>query len=143
MEDILGLLSEHLKKYEWFYDVGLDEYNRPTVYVKYMSSDVFNAVPDKCYGKQVMLHFAGYKTANKNNFLNTQEDELLVLTNKIYKITKNCGLNIFKDIFFEEHDNVNSITNLSEKFPDTRNKVSELYDEYGFDVIYDIISSKI
>lgn len=58
------------------------------------------------------------------------------LTEELDRLEKICGTNILADIFFEENDQVNAITNLSAKFPQVREKMHQLYQEYGFEILY-------
>lgn len=59
------------------------------------------------------------------------------LTDELDRLEKICGTNILADVFFECHDQKNAVTNLSDKFPEIRHRVQKLYDEYGFDVLYE------
>lgn len=59
------------------------------------------------------------------------------LARELDRLEKICGSNILQDIFYEVHDGKNSVTNLSAKFPDVRKSLDSLYQEYGFDVIYE------
>ncbi len=109
-----------------------------------------------------MCHFAGSKNiskelfthkvidSNKNNFplenikdLSNDVEEinapldLRELIKELDHLEKMCGSNIMQDIFYETHDGINAVTNLSSKFPDVRREMENLYEQYGFDIIYE------
>ena len=60
------------------------------------------------------------------------------LVQELDRLEKICGSNILQDIFYEIHDGSNNaVTNLSSKYPEVRDMMEKLYDEYGFDIIYE------
>jgi hypothetical protein len=59
------------------------------------------------------------------------------LTDELDRLEKLCGSNILGEIFFEEHDGANAVTNLSTRYPEVRQRMHTLYDKYGFDTIYE------
>lgn len=59
------------------------------------------------------------------------------LCKELDRLEKVCGTNILQDIFYEIHDGKNAVTNLSARYPEVRASLDKLYDEYGFDVIYE------
>lgn len=59
------------------------------------------------------------------------------LENELTRLEKACGSNILQDIFYEIRDAHNAVTNLSARYPDVRETLEKLYDQYGFDVIYE------
>lgn len=63
-EAIKSLKSQFASK-DWFSDVEPDQFNNIVVYVKYLSSEVIKAVPDKMEGHRVLAHFAVSKVDNK------------------------------------------------------------------------------
>jgi hypothetical protein len=60
-----------------------------------------------------------------------------VLARELDRLERICGSNILQDIFYEIHDGKNAVTNLSARYTDVRDSLKELYEEYGFDVIYE------
>ncbi len=62
-------LSQLYKGKDWFYDVGMDQYGRYVVYVKYMCNETLTGIVDKMAGKQVLVHFAASKTATREQFV--------------------------------------------------------------------------
>lgn len=155
------LLSVMLQGKDWFHSIGEDSYGRHIVYTKYMDLDVINEVPDIWGDKKVLLYFApaesDYKDSYKNPLANNGllnissiSDELAedleldkdLLIQELNKMKQECGSNIVQDLFYEVHDGKNAITNLSSKFPELRKSVEKLYEEYGFDVIYQEIEQK-
>lgn len=152
-----NLLSVMLQSKDWFHSVGEDQYGRHVVYTKYMDLDVMNEVPDIWGDKRVLLYFApadaGYKNPLTNNGLlnlSSLSEEMIddleldkdVLIQELSRLKQDCGSNIVHDLFYEIHDGKNAITNLSSKFPELRKSVEKLYNEYGFDVIYQEIEEK-
>ena len=157
-----NLLSEKFASKPWFDSVGRDQYGRLTIYVRFMNLETMTEVPSKIDGDQVMVHFVANKTAKSEDFtlsgslrpsfLPLVEEELdnegelpfyLLesdigdLIQELERLEKICGTNTLSEIFFEEHDQENAITNLSAKFPEVRESISKLYQIYGFDVIYE------
>ena len=65
------------------------------------------------------------------------ESDLSDLTKELDRLERICGSNILQDIFYEVHDGPNHVTNLSVKFPEVKKAVEKIYDEYGFDIIYE------
>lgn len=65
------------------------------------------------------------------------EGSLRHLTDELDRLEKQCGSNILQDIFYEIHDKHNAVTNLSAKFPEVRRGLEKLFNQYGFDVIYE------
>lgn len=59
------------------------------------------------------------------------------LQNELDRLEKICGANTLSDIFFEIKDGKNAVTNLSARYPEVRQRLDALFDEYGFDVIYE------
>lgn len=62
---------------------------------------------------------------------------LQYLQNELGRLEKICGTNTLSDIFFEIKDGKNAVTNLSARYPEVRTRMENLFDEYGFDVIYE------
>lgn len=59
------------------------------------------------------------------------------LEDELDRLEKLCGSNSLQDIFYEIQDGKNAVTNLSARYPDVRTRLEKLYDQYGFDVIYE------
>jgi hypothetical protein len=79
--------------------------------------------------------------ADEDDVLAEEEQELLqYLQKELDLLEKLCGSNTLQDIFYECHDeNIapgSSVTNLSGRYPEVRERVENLYDMYGFDAIY-------
>ena len=66
-----------------------------------------------------------------------EDKSLRNLTDALDKLEKQCGTNILQDIFYEIHDAGNAVTNLSVRFPEVRKGLEKLYEQYGFDVVYE------
>lgn len=52
------------------------------------------------------------------------------------RLEREVGSNTLQDIFYEIHDGRNAVTNLGSRYPDVQASMKRLYDEYGFDTIY-------
>lgn len=152
-QEVLNLLINQFKNEKWFYTADTDEYGRCVVYAHWIDADVQGSVPHSLNGKRVLLHFADNKKAcrekyvinvnNKKSFLSEQqvkEEDTLDLDELISKLDileMSYGFNVLETIFYETHDQKNAITNLSIKFPQVRKEIDQLYQTYGFDLIYE------
>ncbi len=152
--NVLEQLRNSFKDKEWFYDVGIGEFGKHTVYVNFMNFEVLTSIPDSIDGTAIYVHYASSLKVNRDQFVTDKlkavvtattpnvldEDEsnldLSKLTDELDRLESICGPNILQDIFYESHDKHNAITNLSSKYPDVRLSMDKLYEEYGFDVIY-------
>lgn len=162
----LDLLIRMLKNEEWFCD-AIFENNRYIVYVKELNLSVYNAVPEKMASKQVLVHFDnGSRNVRAENYNSTPlniipepveeiidvtedaeylgqdvpgylDGSIAELNKELDRLEKICGSNTLQDVFYETHDGKNAVTNLSCRFPEVSNIMSELYKQYGFDVIYE------
>jgi hypothetical protein len=65
------------------------------------------------------------------------ENDIGELIDELSRLEKICGSNTLQDIFYEIHDGKNAVTNLSDRYPLIKGSLQSLYDEYGFDVIYE------
>jgi hypothetical protein len=156
-------LRQMYKGKDWFHSVGWDQFGRAIVYVKYMNSEIIRLVPDVTEdGKQILCHFASSLLCNKDQFLSKPQEtnslttvvqatdllspekeermmemQVQTLTNELDRLERICGSNILQDIFYEVHDGINAVTNLSAKFPEVSQRMRKLYDKYGFDIIYE------
>lgn len=158
-KEVLASLNELCRGKEWFYDLGVDQFNRPVVYVRSMLSEVTSSIPDRINGVQVMVHYAPALLVKKDQFvtmettslsitdltkpapqmIDDEEDNtpIEVLVKELDRLERICGTNILCDVFFEEHDGENAVTNLSSKYPEVRESIHKLYETYGFDLIYE------
>jgi hypothetical protein len=67
----------------------------------------------------------------------TEEKSLRHLQNELDRLEKMCGSYTLQDIFYEVQDGKNAVTNLSARYPEVRKSLEKLFDQYGFDVIYE------
>lgn len=155
MQEGLEYLSRLLDKYDWF-DEACIEGQRYIVYVFQMGAGIDENIPDQVAGHQVVAHFSSAKNISPNQYIIscskvgslTLEDlteelssdlsvpNLSDLCKELDRLEKICGSNILQDIFYEIKDGKNAVTNLRAKFPDVHKAMIRLYDEYGFDPIY-------
>lgn len=159
----LEKLKFSLQSFDWFRDIGLNEWGVPTVYVNYMNSTVFQTVFEKSSGLTMdnpCIYFASTLSLDTSKYV-LQIDKPQVswedgsepdsdtepglpdlnLSEEVGKLRKVCGTNILSDIFYEVHDGKNAITNLSAKFPEIREALNNLYNLYGFDLVYEQVDS--
>lgn len=158
-------LHDTFKDRDWFHSVDLDKYNRAVVYVKYMCDETTHDIPRQVDGVNVLVHFATSKNIKKELYAHkgfkpkevivseAVEDlgaddiefieepntplDLRELVAELDRLEKMSGSNIMQDIFYEVHDGANAVTNLSSKFPDVKRGMEKLYQQYGFDLIYE------
>jgi hypothetical protein len=159
-ESVATLKSQYGDR-AWFSNVTTDQYNRIVVLVTSLTSDVVTSIPDRVDGRQVLVHFDSAYMVKKESFVTTvttsafaiaptdpapppvvidEEDDntpIEVLIKELDKLERSCGSNVLQDIFYEIHDGKNAVTNLSIKYPDVRKSLEELYEVFGFDVIYE------
>src|SRR6185436_712808 len=144
----LSLFINTLEQYDWFCDVELDDLGRFVVYVDRMDLNFIRSTPDKIGGHHVLFHYISsqpmLKEKQPNHIVNVEnypteelETNLDSLIFELDRLEKICGSNILQDIFYEVHDGKNAVTNLSNKFPEVRQVLDSLYNEYGFDLIYE------
>jgi hypothetical protein len=156
--DAVQILKKQFTGKDWFFDAEPD-HNHAVVYVKFSNQEVMRAIPDKVEGIPVLMHFALSKISNSNQYITnagmpkfaTPEPkvEILVideplpkgveraeyLTDELDRLSEICGDNVLQDIMFEVHDGKNAITNLSAKYPEVREEMEQLYEEFGFDAL--------
>ena len=65
------------------------------------------------------------------------EPDVSNLVAELGKLEKHYDAKTLSDIFFETHDKQNAVTDLSVRYPEARQVMERLYNEYGFDLIYD------
>jgi hypothetical protein len=167
--EAINQLNQMFKGQDWFYDTGLDKYGRIVVYANWLNKDIYPLVPTQLEGHQVLLHFAASKTATRDQFVSQpnapgatlkayvpdevvepddiddvvgpeeEEKSLLHLQNELERMEKICGSGTLQHIFYEIQDGKNAVTNMSVRYPNVRSGMEKLYEQYGFDVIYEEI----
>jgi len=65
-----------------------------------------------------------------------KELDINFLISELDRLEKLCGSNILQNIFYEVHDGKNAVTNLKTNFPEIYDDMLDLYEEFGFDIIY-------
>jgi hypothetical protein len=159
-------LQTKFSSQDWFDSVGTDRQGRLVVYVKYLSFDILNAIPLDLMGGRVLVHLAASKAASATQFVNTVsrptqtvvappvevtplEEESVEdtsgaievsvdeLERELDRLERACGSNMLQDLFYEIHDGKNAVTNNSTRYPEVFASLKQLYDQYGFDVIYE------
>lgn len=161
----MNTLSDLCKGKDWFFDIGADNIGRYVVYVKYMNMETMTLIPGRVDGTQVLVHFAGSLTAKREQFVNdgnahkmyvptpiqkpvevdildelsedTEEKSTVYLQNELERLEKICGSFTLQDVFYEIHDGKNAVTNMSARYPEVRTGLERLFEQYGFDVIYE------
>ena len=163
IQDGIKFLTKKYSSYDWYDSVGLDKYKRYVVYVTTMNLEVMQAVQQTLEGKQVLISYANSKPENLKKYtteidwnrpsfalllpVEVPSEELLLdedsiidveeLIIELDRLEKVCGSNGLQSIFYEVHDGKNAVTNLGSKYPEVKKDMQKLYDQYGFDIIYD------
>lgn len=144
---------------EWFNDVVPGDHDRIIVCVNHMDNETHTLIPDFINNHQVLVHYASYYSIDKDKYTDKQTKLVVVndlpipsrsglvsdvpapdfdfLVSELDRLERIGGSNILFDVFFEEHDGKNAVTNLSAKYPEIRKSIHDLYEIYGFDIIYD------
>jgi hypothetical protein len=138
-------LEQKFKDRDWFHSVGTDQYGRAVVYVKYMCQENLNDIPDRVDGKQVMVHFASNLLATREVYTNPnvrKTNDVDKLNHDIKVLMGDLGKVKIRDLFYEIHDGANALTHLSDSHPYARDCLDKLYEEYGFDVLFDLIDNE-
>lgn len=160
--EVMLSLSKQLEKFEWFtgrMEINPILHHSIVVYVKYMNSEVYREVPDVVNGWAIRPWFVGYADCthviSKPSTLEKMASEVGTLPtgmlaagpppfesgldfhHEVWKLSKVCGRSKLEDIFYEIHDGEDAVTNQSANFPEIRTKLEALYDEFGFDVLFD------
>lgn len=147
-----------LDQYDWFCDAEVDHFGRFVVYINKMDINFIGKCPNYIGGYHVLFHFAVSQPPSKivsvsddqeymyssfpieeipflsDDDVENDVDDLIMELDRLEKV---CGSNILQDIFYEIHDGKNAVTNASSRFPEVRGALDVLYDQYGFDVIYE------
>ena len=154
IKESLDLLHEMFKDKDWYDSVDVEEFGRLAVYCKYLGLEVWNCIPDKLGDRYVLTRFAASKP-NKpaaavaptpqveplipelEEYAEEKTPDVATLVKQLERLEKICGSNILQDIFYEVHDGRNAVTNLRVRYPEVAQPMEELYQTYGFDVIYE------
>lgn len=67
----------------------------------------------------------------------SDEQSIRHLQDELDHLEKQCGSYTLQDIFYEIQDGKNAVTNMSARYPEVRKGLEKLFDQYGFDVIYE------
>lgn len=140
---------DFLKDFDWFCSAELGKDNRFVVYVNKMDLSVWDAVPCRLDGKQVLVHwqptespvkketFSVYVDSSKAELFEADDVDLVeFIQAELDSLEKKCGTKNLSDIFYEIHDGRNAVTNVGDMYPDVVKRMTELYNTYGFDVLY-------
>lgn len=153
MDNTSQYLTEQFSKEVWFDSIDKDKFGRHVVYAKYMNAFIMQSVPVEHEGNHILLHFAGSKAAEAGKYTTitsliprilpefipapVEEDPAKDLTKELWSLKKICGEDTLANIFFEIHDGADAITSESESYPEVNKRLKALYDEYGFDVLFE------
>lgn len=148
MNEGIQQLTELCQNKDWFNSVGTDNYGRYVVYVNQMNHETLYNIPDTVAGKTVLVHFSA---STDNKFVNQvnlfrqstveiepeEEEDASILQRTLDELELTCGSHNLQDLFYEICDGKNAITNISDKYRKVREILEMLYDQYGFDVLYE------
>lgn len=98
--------------------------------------------------KKDPLHFLDFLdeivsewTESKSDLSKTVDEgepiDIEELTSNLDRLERICGSHGLQDIFYEVHDGKNAVTNLGAKYPEVKRDMQKLYNQYGFDIIYE------
>jgi hypothetical protein len=165
-DETISGLTQLLSNHSWFNGVGVDNFGKLIVYVSHATLEIMNAIPDKFENKRVVWQYASsksevvaakYAVVYKPTYHNAPiyvpniipvdqplpkytesdiEPDLKFLISELDRLEKLCGSRVLQDLFYEVHDGKNSVTTLKNKFPEIYDDVLDLYEEFGFDIMY-------
>lgn len=113
----------------WAPGVKKEFINKPSLTLK--PYDPFARVPLEIISKDDMEMFYATGTPHSDT-----KPSIIALTNELDLLEKEVGSNILQDVFYETHDGINAVTNLGSRYPEVQRRMKRLYNEYGFDTIY-------
>ena len=125
-------LKNKYSEYEWFHSIEVKN-NKIILYVNYLNREILDLVSEK----DILIHYASSILPERY----TEEDEVDLLNNEIKDLLFSLGKEKITNIFFEIHDGDDSVTELSNIYPKERNRLEKLYEEYGFDVLFDLLEA--
>lgn len=139
--EILNTLKELFSNYDWFYDVGLDEFNKPVVYVHHMNTDIFNIIRKE--SSVVKIYYSSYAKLKASNYIEelNAEPDLDHLNTEIRYLQSICKRDLLQHVFYEIHDGDNAVTNYSSALSEVREMLEDLYNTYGYDLLYEKLES--
>lgn len=148
-------LTEKFGKYDWFHSVGQDDFNTPVLYTKYLNLEVLNltSAPERNF----KVHYATSMTVSSNDYTTTESmsgvqlleadsdsdfESEVDLHEELWGLQRICGRDNLIDIFYEVHDGNNAVTSLSAEFPEVRAAMDVLYNNVGFDILFEELDSE-
>lgn len=146
-------LKETLGSQSWLAGIVDDSMGRVIVYANDLSSSVISKIPDTVAGQHVLVHFASSKDIDKSKYrtmiipsfvsafseLKTDDEsdpDMDHLIERLAFLRKEYAEDILHDIYYEVFDGKNAVTQRSIRYPEVRKLMDDLYDMYGFDVLY-------
>lgn len=151
INNTINSLNESLKQYGWFSGKITQDAVTPNaivIYVTSMGLDVFEAIPSKLDGYNIKIHFESSAKLEEptiildNLDVEIEEEDVFDITdihNALWNFQRICGREYMTDIFYEIVDGDDAITQRSFDYPEVRDGMEELYEEFGFDVLHDEI----
>ena len=152
------VLTNQFQGRDWFVNVIAKDEKPQTLIVvtKRQSLEILKEIPNNIDEYRILVHFHQPAVSSMLNptlklaqvaevvvAVSSTESipppdlDLKFLIQELDKLEQIYGENVVESIFYEEHDGKNCVTNLSDKFPDVRKIIHELYGLYGFDIIYE------
>ena len=146
-ENIDDFSSLFIEK-DWFHSTGMDEFNRPIVYVKKINKEVMDFIPDKINNKQIIVRFSAAKLALKSDYVsefrsfnydNLISFDITASIKDIKSLEDKYGLSNVMEVFYHIHDGLSEKGYAAKEYPELHSKLQSLYDELGFDILYEYI----
>lgn len=155
-DTIENFLINKFNKYDWFHSVGQDQYKRTVLYVKYLNSEVLLETKD--LDRNILIHFSeSFLAFSEDYTINASASKIPVLASvinstieldeidiheELWNLQRICGRDNLENIFYEVHDGDDAVTSLSSEFPEVRVAMEVLYNNAGFDVLFEELDSE-
>lgn len=134
----LELFVNSLEQYDWFCDAELGQFNKFIVYVDKFDMKTISLIPLHIGGYHVVFHYIASQPSK--NIITPPETKVLSISDLIIELSylkDICGAKSLESIFYEVHDQDNAVTSVSEFYPEVKKAMDRLYQDFGFDLIYE------
>jgi hypothetical protein len=140
-------LKEKLSSKDWFVGAEIDpDYKLSVVcYVSKMNTDILKEIPEKIDDENILIHFAPYKPPPPITLddLKKENKEIKISDidpeSEIEHLILICGKGNLMIILDEIH-NADEKKAMSKEFEKVASQMNALYDEFGYDILFDLVS---